>query len=299
MLQKERFTTERYYGRHKIVELVNGEDGQKFIRKRSGPERLSKAVDAFFISKAALMLQNEYNCQILAESRYVPTVRNFYFGKHKNRLEAFMMMDFVQPGFPLNEYFIPSGQFTEKAPSINEEGAFKTLRDVTHALLIAHSAGVQHHDVKPENIIFGEKGGHLIDFGIAKIKGHDYTAKGLGLIYEFGTTHYLSPEQIKGIPRKETDIYQLGRTIYYVATMAKVDKKNQYSTEHPTEYKHPQPAEKVNPKIKEFKGLNDLLTATMDIMPENRPSLGCVLEELESLCKYFSATKNHGKLFGR
>ncbi len=89
--------------------------------------------------------------------------------------------------------------------------AWAILRDIAHALEHAHSKGVIHRDVKPENIFLDEQTGlaRLADFGIARPLEDDLdlTISGMSL----GTPAYMSPEQIDGAPLdRHSDIYSLG-----------------------------------------------------------------------------------------
>ncbi|HLG05186.1 MAG TPA: serine/threonine-protein kinase, partial [Gemmatimonadales bacterium] len=95
--------------------------------------------------------------------------------------------------------------------------AIRITREVGEALDFAHSQGIVHRDVKPENIMF--KGGHamLCDFGIARAidraagGGEQLTGTGLAI----GTPAYMSPEQAIGEPvDARSDIYALGCVLY-------------------------------------------------------------------------------------
>jgi serine/threonine-protein kinase len=95
------------------------------------------------------------------------------------------------------------------------------LRDiigqVCDGLGAAHDAGVVHRDLKPQNILVGERRAvKIIDFGLAKstfLRG--MTATGLIM----GTPHYMSPEQIKGDDvGAASDIYALGALTFHAAT---------------------------------------------------------------------------------
>jgi serine/threonine-protein kinase len=81
------------------------------------------------------------------------------------------------------------------------------------ALAYAHSLGVVHRDVKPENVQI-LPGGHvkLTDFGIARIMSEpSITADG----QVFGTPSYMSPEQVSGRQIDgRSDVFSLGVLLY-------------------------------------------------------------------------------------
>ncbi|MBF0431899.1 MAG: protein kinase [Fibrobacteria bacterium] len=86
-------------------------------------------------------------------------------------------------------------------------------RDAANALAYAHSQGVIHRDIKPDNIIISQDGDtYLMDFGVAKaISGTRLTGAGRSI----GTPKYMSPEQIRGkAVDGRNDIYSMGIVIY-------------------------------------------------------------------------------------
>jgi sugar lactone lactonase YvrE len=83
---------------------------------------------------------------------------------------------------------------------------------VADALTCAHSSGVLHRDIKPDNILFAADSlVKVTDFGIAKIfAGTAVTASAI-----VGTPKYMAPEQIEtGRLGPGTDVYALGTILY-------------------------------------------------------------------------------------
>ena len=92
--------------------------------------------------------------------------------------------------------------------------ASRVLRDVAWALAYAHTQGVIHRDVKPDNILL-ESGGRVLvaDFGIASVVAG---AGALSAGEVVGTPEFMSPEQALGEPVDgRSDLYSLGIVGYF------------------------------------------------------------------------------------
>jgi serine/threonine-protein kinase len=96
------------------------------------------------------------------------------------------------------------------------EDALRITHDVAAALGYAHSRGVLHRDVKPENILLA--GGHALiaDFGLARAIGAADYAKLTETGVIVGTLYYMSPEQLREDRDldQRSDIYSLGCILY-------------------------------------------------------------------------------------
>ena len=106
---------------------------------------------------------------------------------------------------------------------IRQEGAlglgraFTIVSQVCQGLDAAHSVGVVHRDVKPQNILITKSlGVKIVDFGLARhLGGKSISQSGVIL----GTPEYMSPEQVSGKSvDARSDIYSLGVVMYEMLT---------------------------------------------------------------------------------
>jgi serine/threonine protein kinase len=94
------------------------------------------------------------------------------------------------------------------------------LSQVVTAVSEAHSIGVVHRDIKPNNIVISEDEAtvYLIDFGICQYIEGNLTK--LTLVDEpFGNPAFAAPECFLGTniePGPTSDVYSLGKLIYWM-----------------------------------------------------------------------------------
>ncbi|MGH7731387.1 MAG: serine/threonine-protein kinase, partial [Candidatus Eiseniibacteriota bacterium] len=144
----------------------------------------------------------------IAQLEHPNTVPIYKVGGYKNEV-LFIVMRCVD-GPSLRELLA-----TYKRLSVGD--AARIARQVADALAHAHSRGVVHRDVKPDNILLDQSGHVLVtDFGIAKAAqaasaGTQLTTEGMII----GTPQYMSPEQAAGEALDgRSDIYSLGIVLY-------------------------------------------------------------------------------------
>ncbi|NIM17361.1 MAG: protein kinase [Candidatus Aminicenantes bacterium] len=91
------------------------------------------------------------------------------------------------------------------------------IKQVLKEFQYAHSRSVIHGDIKPQNIMITQnREVKIVDFGLSSIR-KQYVKEDSGPL--FGTTLYISPEQIRGKEIDErADIYSIGITIFYMVT---------------------------------------------------------------------------------
>ncbi|PJF31935.1 MAG: hypothetical protein CUN51_03060 [Candidatus Thermofonsia Clade 1 bacterium] len=110
------------------------------------------------------------------------------------------------------------------ADRLRERGALsldetsRITRQVASALTLAHSRGVIHRDLKPQNVLFDSSDNAVLtDFGIAKVDNSSTLVTGTGIA--IGTPSYMAPEQWRGEPVDlRIDIYALGLMLFEMLT---------------------------------------------------------------------------------
>ncbi len=108
----------------------------------------------------------------------------------------------------------------DKNKTFDEKECLRIVTAVAEALKHAHSRGLIHRDVKPENIILTHDGNvKLADLGLARITDDEkwgLSEAGMAI----GTPYYISPEQVRGQTNIDirADIYSLGATLYHMVT---------------------------------------------------------------------------------
>lgn len=219
---------------------------------------------------AVKMLKDDINNDVQSVKRFIneskavamlshPNIVNIYDVSVKDDLK-YIVMELVD-GVTLKNYILKKGSLS-----------FHELINITEQILMAlehaHSKGIVHRDIKPQNIMMLKNGSvKVADFGIAKLPNAEtvtMTDKAIGTVF------YISPEQASGkqIDRR-SDIYSLGVTMYEMATG-----KLPFVADSPVSVaimqvkNTPRPPRELNPNIPI--GLEQVILGAMEKDPDNR-----------------------------
>ncbi len=119
----------------------------------------------------------------------------------------YIVMELIE-GITLKEYI-------GKKTKLSVKEATSIAIQVSMGLEAAHSHGIVHRDIKPQNIIISTDGKvKVMDFGIARAASSNTISSNV-----MGSVHYSSPEQVRGgYSDEKSDIYSLGITLYEMVT---------------------------------------------------------------------------------
>ncbi len=158
-------------------------------------------------------VQRFYNeAKACSRLQHPNTIRMFDFGQTSDQ-RLFMTMEFLD-GVSLR-------QALQTGP-LAAHRVVKILIQCCASLAEAHSIGIIHRDIKPDNVFLLNMAGSpdfvkLLDFSVAKLLEGDRMKTQAGVV--FGTPQYMSPEQGRGMPLDaRSDLYALGILAFEMLT---------------------------------------------------------------------------------
>jgi len=197
-------------GRYEIVKLL-GEGGmgavyKAFDREVDRPVAL-KVIRPELASNSSMLARFKQELLLSRQVTHKNVIRIYDLGDADG--VKFITMEFVE-GRDLRALI-------HENKKLSPEEAVDVMQQVCQALQAAHSVGVIHRDLKPQNIMQETTGRILVmDFGLARTMEGDRMTQTGALV---GTMEYMSPEQALGKELDQrSDIFTAGLILYELLT---------------------------------------------------------------------------------
>ncbi|HKY37839.1 MAG TPA: serine/threonine-protein kinase [Polyangiaceae bacterium] len=215
-------------GRYKILKLLGeGGMGQVYLAEHFAIEK----------RVALKVLRSEYAHKGDIVTRFQQEAISASRIKHPNVLDVFDFGQLENGCFYLAMEFLEGNDLADELQRwrvLTAPRALPIAMQICRALSAAHSKGVVHRDMKPENVFLqrtgdGEEIIKIVDFGIAQLKPTNEEAQAVSTSHRrltktgmiFGTPEYMAPEQASGKHADlRCDVYAVGIILYELFTGA-------------------------------------------------------------------------------
>jgi len=206
-------------GPYKILQLIGeGGFGSVFLAEQEQPvrRRVALKIIKLGMDTRQVVARFEQERQALALMDH-PGIAKVLDAGASEAGRPYFVMELVK-GEPIIDY---CDKHTLAIPA-----RLELFSQVCQAVQHAHTKGIIHRDIKPNNILVSTQDGRpsakVIDFGIAKATNARLTEKTLFTEHRqlIGTPEYMSPEQAEGSLDIDTrtDVYSLGVLLYELLT---------------------------------------------------------------------------------
>lgn len=269
----DKYTGKRLDSRYEIHELI-GVGGMAVVYRAYDIEE--DKIVAIKILKDEYLGNKEFIKRFKNESKAIavlshPNIVKVYDVSFGTKIQ-YIVMEYID-GITLKEYI-------SNREKVKWSEAVYFTQQILCALYHAHSKGVIHRDIKPQNIMLLKDGNiKVTDFGIARFCTNETQTM---MDRAIGSVHYIAPEQAKGKPVDEkVDIYSVGVMLYEMLTgRLPFEADNAVSVAIMQMQISPEPPRKINPSIPE--GLEAITLHAMEKNPANRyTSADAMLMDIE------------------
>lgn len=273
----DKYTGKRLDGRYEIHELI-GVGGMAYVYRAY--DTIDDRTVAIKILKDEFLGNQDFIRRFKNESKAIavlshPNIVKVYDVSFGDRIQ-YIVEEYID-GITLKEYLDQQRELKWK------EAVHFTLQ-ILRALNHAHSKGIVHRDIKPQNIMLLQDGTiKVTDFGIARFSHSEtrtMTDKAIGSV------HYIAPEQARGeVADERADIYSVGVMLYEMLTgTLPFEADNAVSVAIMQLQADPKPPREINPAIPE--GLEEITMRAMQKNPDQRyQSASEMLEDIEAFQK--------------
>ena len=197
-------------GRYEILEEV-GNGGMAVVYKAKDFD--TGAIVAVKILREEYLDNEEFCRRFRNESRAIALLN------HPNIVKIFDVCNSPSLQYIVMEYIdgISLKDYIEQQRVVRVKEAVHFTTQILRALMHAHSKGIVHRDIKPQNIMLLPNGRiKVTDFGIARLitsQTSTMTDKAIGSV------HYMAPEQARGaVTDARADLYSVGVMLYEMLT---------------------------------------------------------------------------------
>lgn len=183
--------------------IGNGHFGiVKKVKSENGEYVAVKIIEKKDIMRSGMIDQMRVEIELLNAIDHPKVIKMIDY--EENDKYIYITSEYIEDG-DLYNYIKTKSKLLEKEAALY-------VRQTIEALMYLHSLDIIHRDIKPDNILLGNDGIKLCDFGWA-YQGTEKQTR------QCGTVDYMAPEIVRNAPYgEEVDIWAVGILAYELVT---------------------------------------------------------------------------------